>query len=372
MKMPGELGVVAAVLCLGGLAVLGPGSRARGQGAKAGSPSPPKPPASDPRVRAAGAAMARAARAFLDSLSSEQRAQAVFPFDAEERLNWHFVPRSRQGIPFKAMGERQRQLAHNFLRAGLSQAGYTKATTIISLEDILRVLEGGRGPDRDPELYYFSFFGEPLQRETWGWRVEGHHLSLNFTVVRGRLIASTPQFLGANPAEVPEGPRKGLRALPAEEDLARELLKSFDTVRRTEVVIATEAPRDIITGNSRKAEIGEPKGVPAARMDRRQRGLLLALLEEYARSMPTAVARERMERLRQAGVDKIYFAWAGGSERGQPHYYRIQGPTFLCEYDNTQNGANHVHSVWRDFKGDFGVDLLRLHYDTAHSRPGHE
>jgi hypothetical protein len=334
--------------------------------------------------------MVAAGRAFLGALAPEQRTVALLPFDSEERFNWHFVPRERRGLPCKRMDAAQREKAHGFLKAGLSQAGYLKATTIISLEDVLRVLEGGQGPARDPELYYFTFFGQPAARETWGWRVEGHHLSLNFTVVRGRLIASTPQFFGANPAEVKEGPRKGLRTLPAEEDLARELLKALDAAGRTAAIIATEAPRDIITGDSRKAEIGAPQGLAASRMGSRQRGLLQALLDEYARAMPEAVARERLRRLREAGIEKIHFAWAGGAERGQPHYYRLQGPTFLVEYDNTQTtlpqhfpdgsspglgaytvGANHVHTVWRDFDGDWGLDLLRLHYDTAPPEHGH-
>src|SRR5205814_9072471 len=186
---------------------------------------------------------------------------ALLPFEGEERFNWHFIPRERHGLPSKAMDAAQREKAHAFLKAGLSHAGYLKATTIISLEEVLRVLEGGQGPVRDPGLYYFTFFGAPSARETWGWRVEGHHLSLNFTVVRGRLIASTPQFLGANPAEVKEGPRKGLRVLHAEEDLARQLLHSMDSEQRAQVVIDAAAPRDIITGASRKAEIGAPKGL---------------------------------------------------------------------------------------------------------------
>jgi hypothetical protein len=201
--------------------------------------------------------------------------------------------------------------------------------------------------------------------------VEGHHISLNYTVVQGRLIASTPQFLGANPAEVKQGPRQGLRALPAEEDLARELLNALDPARRKAAVIDVEAPRDIITSADRRAEIGAPQGVALAQMDGRERGLLLALLEEYARAMPEAIAQERLRQLREAGVDQIHFAWAGSAERGKPHYYRVQGPTFLIEYDNTQNDANHIHSVWRDFEGDWGLDLLRLHYQTAPHGHGH-
>jgi len=324
-----------------------------------------------PRPTEPAAVMAGAARNFLASLSPTQRAQTVFPFEAEERMNWHYVPRERKGIGFKELDSSQRHLAHGLLSAGLSQRGYLKATTIMSLEEVLRVLEGGRGPARDPELYYFTLFGEPSETQPWAWRVEGHHLSINITVVKERLIASTPQFLGANPAEVREGSRKGLRALHREEDLARELLHALDAKQRGRAVIEETAPRDIITGNARKADIGTARGLPVAAMNSGQRTLVLALLEEYATTMPDPVAQERLETIRKAGLDKIYFAWAGGPDRGQPHYYRLQGPTFLIEYDNTQNQANHIHSVWRDFDGDWGLDLLRLHYETAPHKHGH-
>lgn len=317
-----------------------------------------------------GPLMAEAAGKFLAALTQEQRARALFPFDADERLNWHFIPKPRKGLSLKEMDDPQRELARAFMRAGLSQQGYLKATTIMSLEEVLRALEGGRGPVRDPELYFFTVFGEPSEQETWGWRVEGHHLSLNFTVVQGRLIASTPQFFGANPAEVKEGPRRGLRVLHAEEDLARELLKSLTPAQRARAVIAERAPGEIITGASRKAEIAEAKGLPAGEMTEKQRATFTALLRAYVEAMPQTIADERLARLRQEGMEKIRFAWAGGAERGQPHYYRIQGPTFLVEYDNTQNNANHIHTVWRDFHGDFGEDLLREHYRAYHQPTG--
>jgi hypothetical protein len=320
------------------------------------------PPASESNP---AAVMAEAARNFLAALEPAQQEKATFPFETEERMNWHFIPRARKGLPFKELDGTQRHLAHAFLSAGLSQRGYLKATTIMSLEEVLRVLEEGKGPVRDPDLYYFSIFGRPSADAAWGWRVEGHHVSVNITVVQGRLIASTPQFLGANPAEVRQGPRKGLRVLHAEEDLGRQLLHSMDSEQRPHVVIDETAPRDIITGASRKAEIGAPKGLPASRMKSDQRQLLLALLDEYARAMPAEIADERLEKLRKAGLDHVHFAWAGSAESGQPHYYRVQGPTFLIEYDNTQNEANHIHSVWRDFDGDWGLDLLRMHYDAA-------
>ena len=314
---------------------------------------------------APNAVMVNAAKQFLASLSPEEKAKAVFPFEADERMNWHYIPRARKGVPLKELDSAQRHLAHAFLSAGLSQRGYLKATTVMSLEQILREIEQGRA-DRDPDLYYFSVFGEPSESATWGWRVEGHHLSLNFTVVKGQMIATAPSFFGANPAEVKQGPRQGLRALAREEDLARELLNSLDEKQRAIAVIDATAPKDILTVASRRAEIGPPKGLAAARMNKKQAELLTSLLEEYATSMPAELAQARMEAVRKAGPDKIFFAWAGGPQRGQGHYYRVQGPTFLVEYDNTQNDANHIHSVWRDFNGDWGLDLLALHYQQSH------
>ena len=313
-----------------------------------------------------GGVMASAANNFLASLSAEQRAKAVFPFGTEERTNWHYIPRTRKGMAFKEMDASQRYLAHALLSAGLSRRGYLKATTIMSLEKILHDQEQGRGPGRDSALYYFSVFGDPSASATWGWRVEGHHLSLNFTLVSGQPIVWTPSFFGANPAEVKQGSRKGLRTLAREEDLARELLKLLDRKQQTIAVIDRTAPSDILTRADRWVKIGSPKGLPMTRMDTKQKELLTALLEEYASNMPAELAQARMDRLRKVGLEKIHFAWAGGSESGQPHYYRIQGPTFLIEYDNIQNNANHIHSVWRDFQGDFGRDLLAAHYRESH------
>ncbi len=309
--------------------------------------------------------MQETAKTFLAALSTEQRAQATFRVNDEERLNWHFVPRERKGLPLKQMDSAQRALAQAFLSAGLSSSGYRKASTILSLEAILREQEKDTAGRRDPEGYYFSVFGEPSDAGTWGWRVEGHHLSLNFTVVKGQMIASTPAFFGANPAEVKQGPRQGLRALAREEDLGRELLLSLDARQKPVAVIDQTAPKDILTYNKRKAE-SELKGIPAAKLNKKQQELLMTLVEEYAANMPEDLAIARMEAARKAGIDKIHFAWAGGPDRGQGHYYRVQGPTFVFEYDNTQNNANHIHSVWRDFNGDFGLDLLAAHYEQSH------
>jgi hypothetical protein len=310
--------------------------------------------------------MDHAAHNFLASLSDQQRTQATFPMDSEERSNWHYIPRVRKGLPLREMDTAQQKLAQAFLAAGLSQRGYMKAEDIMSLEAILKEMESGKGPKRDPDGYFFTVFGEPSESATWGWRVEGHHLSLNFTIASGKMVASSPTFFGSNPAEVKIGPRRGLRVLAREEDLARELLNSLDAKQKIVAVIETTAPKDIITAAARKVDPENPKGLAGSKMNKKQNEILMSLIEEYANNMPEDLAGARMEAVHKAGSDKIYFAWAGGPDRGQGHYYRVQGPSFLIEYDNTQNDANHIHSVWRDYHGDFGRDLLAEHYRQFH------
>ncbi len=311
-------------------------------------------------------AMALSAENFLNSLSSEQQATAIMTFEDEQRMNWHYVPKVRAGIPYKQMDQRQRQLADALLKAGLSRQGLQKASTIISLEPVLAEIEKGAGPVRDSELYYFAVFGQPRSSKPWGWRFEGHHISLNYTIIGEGGLAATPSFLGANPAEVQHGPHKGLRALPAEEDVARTLLKSLDDKQRAQAVISNTAPSDILSTNSRKAAPVNPSGLQADRLSGTQAEVLISLLDEHAKNMAPEIAAQRLARMRSAGFNNIHFAWAGEYEHGRPHYYSIQGPTFLIEYDNTQNNANHVHTVWRDFNGDFGFDLLADHYRNAH------
>jgi hypothetical protein len=260
------------------------------------------------------------------------------------------------------MSEAQRTAAHELLRAGLSPGGYTTATAVMELEGILRDIEGsGARFARDPEQYFFSIFGTPGDSGAWGWRVEGHHLSLHFTIVDGSWVATAPAFLGANPAEVREGPRTGLRILAEREDLARQLLSSLDEAQHATAVISADAPNDIVTGADLDIEPLTPAGIRASALRADQRELLLSLIEVYATLATEDVAAARLGALREAGIDDISFAWAGGGEPGDRHYYRVQGPTFLVEYDNTQNDANHIHSVWRDFDGDFGADILREH-----------
>lgn len=309
-------------------------------------------------------AMVRATNQFLGSLTAEQRAKASFDFADAERLNWHFVPRERRGLPLKEMTEAQRGHARALLEAGLGQRGLLKAETIMELEIVLREL-GGDPNVRDPELYYFSIFGTPSAERPWGWRAEGHHLSLNFTVVNGTLIATSPSFFGANPARVPSGSRQGMRALAGEEDLARELVRSLNDEQRSVAILEAEAPRDIITGNAAEVDPLSPAGLPVERLNESQRAIFVSLLDEYLSRMANDLAAARRARLETTDFGRVTFAWAGSVEPGQPHYYRVQGPTFLIEYDNTQTNANHIHSVWRDFEGDFGRDLLREHYRDA-------
>jgi len=310
--------------------------------------------------------MSTAAEAFISSLSPDQRARATFAFADEQRLDWHFIPRVRKGIPFKDLDPAQRLLGNSLLGAGLGQRGLIRAATIMSLDAILREMEQGTGPVRDPELYFLSIFGDARSAKPWGWRVEGHHVALNFTLVEGKTVASTPAFFGANPAEVLQGTRKGLRTLAPEEDLARTLIKSLDDKQRTQAVVSESAPSDILSTNLRKAEPLKPAGLQTSKLGQKQQEILMTLLSEYASRHAPDIAAARLDRVRAAGLGNIFFAWAGGFEKGQAHYYRIQGPSFLVEYDNIQNNANHIHTVWRDFNSDFGADVLALHYKQDH------
>src|SRR5499427_7985191 len=318
--------------------------------------------------------MASAATAFLGALTPEQKQQASFAF-GDERLHWHFIATEmfpRKGLLVRDMTPAQRKLAHDLLKAGLSQRGYMTATQIMDLENVLNAIEAAqrasgtsaeaaRALERNPEKYFFSIFGTPSTKDTWGWRVEGHHVSLHFTVVNGSLVTGAPTFFGSNPAEVRQGPKKGLRILGVEEDAARALLESLDAAQRTRAIINTTAPNDMITMANVDITPLSPIGITAEAMTPAQRELLMKLVDAYTGYMAADIAADRATKLKKAGVEKIAFAWAGETERGKKHYYRIQGPTFLVEYDNTQNDGNHIHSVWRDFNGDFGRDLLREH-----------
>jgi hypothetical protein len=321
--------------------------------------------------------MTECAKRFIAALDPEQRARAMMPFDTDERMNWHFIPnnttvafdslKERRGLPLRDMTPYQKHLASALLAAGLSQTGYIKAVTIMSLEEVLRVMENDNGERRNPEKYFFSVFGTPSDTGTWGYRVEGHHLSQNYTVVNGQVVGA-PSFFGANPAEVRQGSRAGLRVLSKEDDLGLDLIQALDERQRKVAIVDPDAYSEILTAASRKAALqGQPSGLSASQMNAEQFELLMALMDEYARNVPDELAQHRITQINRAGRN-VYFAWSGGIRRGDPHYYRVETADFLIEFDDTQDHANHIHSVWRDFNGDFGTDLLQEHYRSAHKK----
>ena len=317
----------------------------------------------------ASARMVTAANQFLGALTPEQRAKAAFAIDNNtERMRFNFIPTEafpRNGLTIKEMTEPQRKLAHELLKTGLSDRGYLTYTQIMALEDVLKVIEQPARFDRDRERYFFSVFGTPAEKGAWSWRVEGHHISLHFTMLNGKAIAN-PTFAGTNPAEVREGAVKGKRVLGLQEDTGRALVMALDTAQRTTATINAVAPNEIVTTNQLDIKPLAPEGIKFSAMTAAQRDLLARLLDSYIGLMAPEIAADRMAKIKSAGMDNVAFAWAGPTERGQKHYFRVQGPTFLIEFDNTQNDGNHVHSIWRDFKDDFGRDLLREHVKASH------
>src|ERR1041384_3241803 len=254
--------------------------------------------------------MTESANRFLASLTPEQKAKAVWSFEDAERQNWIFTPTpARKGLGLLDMSPYQKHLASALLSAGLSQSGYIKAVSIMSLEDVLRVMEAGtNAPERNPEKYYFWVFGTPSDTGTWGYRVEGHHLSQSFTISNGHVMGA-PSFYGSNPADVKQGPRAGLRVLAAEEDLARDLVQSLNAEQKKTGIVAEKAPNDILTSNSRKAALnGQPSGISAAKLDSKHFDKLNALLDEYVSNVPDQLAAVRKDQIKKAGKN-IYFAW---------------------------------------------------------------
>lgn len=303
-----------------------------------------------------------AAKRFLSSLDEPLRAKALFTYDSAARTTWQYTPGERQGISWKDLSDRQKEFARGLLRVAVSVNGLKREAAVRTLEGVLRDLEG---PHRDPEYYLFAIFGTPSERGVWAWRYEGHHMSLHFAYKDGKVVSTTPQFFGANPAEVQSGPQKGMRALAAEEDLAWDLLQSLSEPQKKLAILAAKAPADIATSNTRKAAIQEDLGLAYADMTPDQRAKLKALVSTYAEVQIEEGSKRRLAAIDKAGWGKVKFAWLGSTVKGQGWYYRVQGSTFLIECDDTQNSANHIHSVWRDFNGDFGPDELEHHYATA-------
>lgn len=324
------------------------------------------PPAGAAETAAAAAAMQAAAAALVGASPPPQRERLLQPFTEAARTDWHYTPRSRAGLALKEMAAAQRAAAQQLLAAALSDEGLKRVRAVIALEIALRELETFPF-SRDPENYAFAIYGTPDAQAPWGWRIEGHHLSLHLTLDRGRVVATLPQFLGANPAEVPRdipnGPRKGERVLREEEDRAFALLESLSPAQRSTAVFSERPFGDIVTRNAAKVDPLAPVGLRFAELDRAQQAQLLRLVDAFAGIVQPALAEQRLGRVRAGGLDAIRFGWAGATARGQPYYYRIQGPRFLIELDNS--GGNHIHSVWRDFDGDWGRDVLGEHYRKA-------
>ena len=351
------------------------------------------------------ARMGDAAANFLAALAPDQTAKVSFPLDPAtpaheaQRTFWHYTPIPRAGLPLSAMDRHQQRLAHQLIATGLSQGGYNIAATIMGLETTLDAREEWARslPGRDSRLFYLRIFGQPSDQNPWGWSFEGHHISLNYTIVQGRIVAPTPTFFGANPAESPLGGHATLRPLQGVEDLARELVHMLDEAQRATAIIAAAAPPDMVLTNRAYVEEGAlladadaltqwranetvhdhevaalryhtatPQGISSQTLNPGQQEILLALVGEYIQRMPDELAEIEMSKLQQAPATPLHFAWAGGLQRGQGHYYRIQGGHFLAEYDNTQNDANHIHSVWRNPRNDFGADILARHYAHSH------
>jgi hypothetical protein len=307
--------------------------------------------------------MAEAAAGWLASLDPAQRAKASFGFPSDaERTRWYYTPTERGGLPLAEMGPVSQRLAHRLVASGLSEGGYATAATIMGLENVLDAKEGWRRGyegravphrGRDPQLYFVSVFGDP-RSGSWGWRAGGHHLALNYTLDTDGRISASPLFFGANPARTRLIGPGVLRPLAAEEDLGRELLACLAPDQRAEAVVSPVPPDDILQRNRPRVVAGAPDGLPAGRMLPQQRVLLEGLVRHYLDRLPAALATAEAARVTGEAGGALHFAWAGGPEPGQPHYYRIHGPRLLIEYDNVQNGVNHVHSVWRDPVGDFG------------------
>ena len=306
-----------------------------------------------------------AADKFLASLDPAQKSKTALAITSDERENFRYTPRDRAGLPLKEMTAAQREAAIALIGTALSEKGKLKATQIMSLEAVLAEIENNPGK-RDPGKYYVAVFGTPGDPKGWSWRFEGHHLSVNITLVAGKGISVTPSFMGSNPGEVRQGAKKGLRVLAAEEDLARTLATTLLAAGKSDVVFSEKAPAEILSFENRKATALDPVGVLSAELTGTQRSALLTLISEYTGRYRPEIAATDMAKIKAAGLEKIRFGWAGGTRPGDAYYYRIQGPTFLMEAANTQNDANHVHATWRSYDGDFGRDLLGEHFNGQH------
>lgn len=304
--------------------------------------------------------------AFVSSLNQQQKAKAVFAFDDMNRYAWHYVPASmmaRTGLAIKDIDSMQKIAFYELLKSFLSAEGYKRTQTIMSFEYLLREMEP-TNPHRIPENYFVSVYGHPGMDSVWAWKFTGHHLALNFTMVKNKL-AFAPFMFGSNPAEVKQGPQKGMRVIKDEEDLGFELVNSLNAEQKKKALFQVKAFADIVTTTAKEVAPLKPVGILMQDLNNDQKNIVNKLIVTYLSSMSSKLANARMAMVRTEDKNDIRFGWAGGLVKGEPHYYRLQGKTFLIEFDNTQNDANHIHMVWRDFNGDYGEDLLKEHYKNS-------
>ncbi len=305
---------------------------------------------------------------LLNSFNPEQKAKAMFAMNDPKKEDWHFFPSTmfeREGVPIKEMNSKQRALVHSVLKSFLSKSGYEKTLEIMELENVLRSF-GQDSVMRDSEKYFISFYGSPMTDDIWSMSFEGHHISLNFTISGDEIVAS-PRFFGANPAMIPEGPRKGDRTLAKEEDLGFGLINSMDSQQQEKAIFQQESFKDIVSLNLPEIRPMKPVGIRYSELNPDQQKLLMRLIDQYLSNIPSKIADARREKLMAEDLSDLYFGWVGAKSLGAAHYYRIQAKTFLIEFDNSQNNANHIHTVWRDFDGDFGRDLIKEHYAQSHT-----
>jgi hypothetical protein len=315
--------------------------------------------------------MVAAANTFIRTLDAEKKAALLYPFDIDERYRFEFVPRDdRKGIRINDLSDVQQKAALQLMRTCLSEETIAKVHEIMSLELVLKTLEHRKPDDhyRDPNKYYVAIFGIPGDHTTWGWRLEGHHLSFHFSARDKKLVSGTPGFLGANPALVLDGPQKGKQVLKEEKEMAFSLLNSLSKDELKKAIIDSIAPHEIVTRNDRNVMLKHPVGICYSAMSGSTQQQLLELINLYIHRYTKLFAADMLKEIQTADLNNLWFAWAGRTDPGigNPHYYRIQGPTILIEYDNTQNNANHIHTVVRDLLHDFGGDQLLEHYRSGH------
>ena len=307
---------------------------------------------------------AEKAAAFISSLTAEQRKKATFPFYGLTPHEWSFLPASTtlpDGIAVKDLDATQKDRLYDLMQAYLSGTGYQKTRTIMDLENVLRELSPGNS-SRIPENYFIAIYGVPAKDGAWGWSFQGHHVVLNFTVVNDA-VAFAPFFFGSDPAEVKEGSRKGTRPIREEEDIAFELLNALSTEQKRTAIFQSTSITEIVSGTATQVAPLPAVGIAARDLTNDQKALLKKLLSAILSSMPEKLAGMRMTKIQSEDFGAIRFGWAGKTNKADPHYYRIQGKSFLVEFDNVT--GNHIHLVWRDFEGDFGRDLLREHYKSS-------